>query len=150
MTAVPETTWPPCDLCGAEESIASVMILATYQTTRIGGACLPDYFRAIADQVAGVPAAEMPAGGADSHQDAPAAPAAPETEQCPMCGAMVSLDAIPAHVEGHMAENPELAEAPEQGSARDHWASTTNVRRSTHGHRKPRGQAATADDGVPS
>lgn len=147
---VPEPTWPPCDLCGQEESIASIMMLATYETTRFGPGCLPGFLRSVADQVDGAAPAAPPPDGPVSDSAAPQPAGDAELPPCPACGQQVAAGDAQAHIQAHLESGEIVVDAPEQGSARDHWASTTNVRRSTHGHRKPRGAVAGQDDGVPS
>lgn len=126
---------PACNLCGVAEAIGSMQNLSDYSTVRFCGECGPVYLRAMADAIEGVePGAQaepVDPLAADTLEGRVAA----ETETCPVCSAAVELADIPAHVEMHAAESADDQGEGEPGSARDHWASTTHVRRSTHGHR---------------
>lgn len=108
---------PPCDICGAEPGIASLMNYTDYSQVRFGPACGPAFLRSIAAAMAGEPEPEPVIE--------PDPPAAEQVQQWTEQTAALDVG--------------DHDDAPEQGSARDHWASTTNVRRSTHGHRTPRG-----------
>lgn len=126
---------PACQLCERFEAIGSVQNLADWSTTRFCGECGPGYLRAMADAIdGGTPAAPETAGG-EGEGEQLAALDSPGAETCPMCGATVEVADIQGHVEMHAAEQAGETDNAEPGSARDHWASTTHVRRSTHGHR---------------
>jgi len=110
-----QVTGPVCDGCGEFAAIVSLMNLADYSQIRTCGNCSPDMLRTIADSM-------------DGGHTAAAAEPEPADE--------LAADTL----EGALAAEPagdDQADETEQGSARDHWASTTNVRRSTHGHRRP-------------
>lgn len=116
---------PPCNLCGEYEAVGSVQNLADYATTRFCSFCGPDLLRSLADAMAGEP---EPEAAADENT----------TQQAPD----LTIGATsPAAAEGDQGDDDE------PGSARDHWASTTHVRRSTHGHRRPKGAAGDTREG---
>lgn len=91
----------------------SILNYADYSQLKLGVNCLPNVVRGIADSIDGRTTAEP--YSTDAEADAAFA------------------------ADDQAAEVAELATddqgEPEQGSAADHWASTANVRRSTHGHR---------------
>ena len=51
--STPQAAGPPCDICGAEESIMSVMSLADYSQMKLGPGCAPGFFRQVADDMEG-------------------------------------------------------------------------------------------------
>lgn len=104
---------PPCDLCGERAAVLSLMNYADYSQIKACAPCAPDFMRTIADSIDG---GHTAAANAEPVAD-------PELS-----------DEIPTP-EQQAAGAAAAAAEDEPGSARDHWASTTNVRRSTHGHR---------------
>ena len=116
---------PPCQLCEQEEAIGSLQNLADWETIRFGPACAPGFLRAMADMI----------GGTEEQ-----AAAEPETVTATVTGpppeGMTVADV-----------RAELEDDGEPGSKADHWASTTHVRRSTHGHRAPRRAAGKPREG---
>lgn len=116
MSEIPVAVGPPCDLCGEFPAVLSLMNLADYSQIKGCGNCAPEFLRTIADSIDG------------------RVTALPDTETAELAA---DVDAAAADAG---AQAPELGADDDdgQGSARDHWASTTNVRRSTHGHRTPR------------
>lgn len=115
MTVIPEPEGVPCDFCQEYAAVMSIMNLSDYSQMKPCGNCAPAVLRGIADMFD--PPQTPPAGG----ESEPAA--------APSDDAAASLAGTPA---GGTPDDP----GPD-GSAADHWASTTNVRRSTHGHRTP-------------
>lgn len=119
MTAIPEPSGVPCDFCGEYAAIMSVMNLSDYSQMKPCGNCAPVILRSIAD------AFDPPAPPApDSIPDL--ARALDHATDDPI-GAVLAVQGTP--------------DPAEEGSAADHWASTANVRRSTHGHRTPAARA---------
>ena len=112
---------PPCDGCGGEAAAMSLLSYGDYSQVKLGVNCAPSFLRSIADSIDGKTTAEVEGETPDPEltDDAP-------TPEQAAAGAAAAA-----------------AEDDEPGSARDHWASTTNVRRSTHGHRRP--SSATGD-----
>jgi len=93
----------------------SLMNYADYSQMRLGPSCGPEFLRGVADAIDG------------------RSTVLPETAE--------PVDPLAADtLEGALAA--EQAAESEQGSQAEHWASTTNVRRSTHGHRTPRASSA--------
>ena len=104
---------PPCDFCPDFSAVGSIMNLLDYSTVRFCGNCGPGFLLGVVEAMTGAPAEQ-------AGQEQPEQPAAAMAESEP--------------------ELTDSAAGPDgdddgQGSARDHWASTTHVRRSTHGHR---------------
>lgn len=118
---------PPCDVCEDEPAVLSLLNYADYQQLKLGANCAPDVMRGIAD---GMDGRQTAGSGGESD----AGPHAGEESQAGTTGAPESV--LPD-------------DGSEEGSARDHWASTTNVRRSTHGHRSPRGATGKPREEVP-
>jgi hypothetical protein len=112
---------PACDGCGEEGAIMSLLNYADYSQIKVGLNCAPDFLRSIADGMDGKSTAE------------PATEPEPEPEP--------ESKMTPEEWSAVVATLPDVEDEP--GSARDHWASTTNVRRSTHGHRTPKGATGT-------
>lgn len=114
MTAEqPAFAGPPCDICGDEYAALSLLNYADYAQIKAGVNCAPDFLRSIADSMDGRHTAGPPAVAELAAELAAASP--------DPVGDVLDAQGAPAE--------------PEQGSAKDHWASTTSVRRSTHGHR---------------
>lgn len=87
MTAPPKPVAAGCDVCGAEPAYASLMVLATYEQTKLGLACIPEFFSSIVVSMTGAAPAPAPRPG-----DPPAAPAAPRVlDEDPVTGDMVPL-----------------------------------------------------------
>lgn len=108
---------PPCDGCGVEPAAMSLLSYGDYSQVKVGVDCAPNFLRQIADSIDGGSSATPP-------ESEPVDPLAADT------------------LEGALAqEAAELGaqDDGEPGSAADHWASTRNVVRSTHGHRTPKG-----------
>jgi hypothetical protein len=120
MTDIQMPPGPPCDVCGDEPAVMSIYNYADYQQLKLGGQCAPNVMRGIADAMDGGHTAE------------------PEPEPGTVQATVTGPPPEGMTVAGVAAELADDAE----GSAADHWASTTHVRRSTHGHRKPRGATA--------
>ena len=83
MTAPVPPAGPPCDLCGNEPPIMSVMNLADYSTVQVGPGCLPEF---LAGLLASVRGPETPA-------EDPAAE--PEPEPLPESGGPLPAPAGP-------------------------------------------------------
>lgn len=145
MTAeIPAAAGPPCDFTPEYAAIMSVMNLADYSQVKVCAQCAPEYLSAIVTALTGgMPdsgdAAGVAAGPDQSQPDGMA-----DTDECPLCGDMVPLADIPAHVGGHsdgtlpVVQDVAILAVPKPDPG------TANVVRSTHGHRKPRGAAAAA------
>ena len=118
---------PPCDVCGELPAVLSLLNYADYQQLKLCGNDAPNVMRGIADSMDGRSTAETPAE--------------------PVADPELS-DAIPTP-EQQAAGAAAAAAEDEPGSARDHWASTTNVRRSTHGHRRPSSATGKPREGEP-
>jgi hypothetical protein len=108
---------PPCDVCGELPAVLSLLNFADYQQLKLCGNDAPNVMRGIADSMDGRQTAEP----------------APELAADPELADDVPTDEAAAAGAAAAAAEDEL------GSAADHWASTKNVHRSTHGHRTPRG-----------
>lgn len=127
---------PPCDICGEEFAAMSLLSYGDYSQVKTGVNCAPDFLRSIESAIDGKSTAEPPpepepdpkssSGSADELQGSTS------TE---------SGSNEPDPFESSAGSEPNTEPPPpddddEPGSARDHWASTTHVRRSTHGHRR--------------
>lgn len=66
----------PCDLCGSEDAILSVMMLADYQQMRVGPLCAPKFLRGTADELEQLVAAAV----AEEQQQQATAAAASATD----------------------------------------------------------------------
>lgn len=121
MSETPALPGPPCDGCDAEPAAMSLLSYSDYSQVKVGVNCAPSFLRSIADSIDG--------GTTAAAETEPEPPAADPYES----SAGSEPDTQPP------ADEPD----DEPGSARDHWASTTHVRRSTHGHRAPRGATGT-------
>jgi len=132
---IPVPEGPPCDFCTDWPAVGTLMNLADYTTQKFCANCGPEFLLGIVSAMTGadVTAAggEAPAGGdaRGAQDDAPPAGHQAAEDECPVCGAMVSLSELDAH-----QQTPEC-QSQIGGSAADHWASTKRVVRSTHGHR---------------
>lgn len=80
MTAPAPPAGPPCDLCGEELPVMSVMNLADYSTVQIGPGCLPTFLAGLQASLRGpetpaeAPApADMPVPAPDKGGPLPAA-----------------------------------------------------------------------------
>lgn len=108
---------PPCDVCEAEPARMSLLDYGDYSQLKIGVNCAPNVLRGIADAMDGKTTAE---------------PSGQTAEPDPKSSSDSAAD-------DQGSTSTDAESDSEEGSARDHWASTANVRRSTHGHRSPRG-----------
>lgn len=68
MTAPVPPAGPPCDLCGGEQPVMSVMNLADYSTIQVGPGCLPVFLEGLLASLR----------GPETPQEPPAAPDVPE------------------------------------------------------------------------
>lgn len=115
-------TGPACDFCTDWPAVGTLMNLADYATQRFCASCGPAFLLGIVEAMTGMDAA-APEPDAAEHPTAAVAESIPAT-----------ASSTPGAIDGDDG----------QGSAADHWASTKNVVRSTHGHRG--GRAAGKDD----
>lgn len=124
LSAVPG---PPCDLCAEYAAVMSLMNYADYGQMKMCSNCAPHFMRTVADSIDGRQTAD------------PETPAEPD----PLSNSGSEVDApdSTSAVSGSDDDEP--------GSAKDHWASTTHVRRSTHGHRRPAGATGKPREGDP-
>jgi hypothetical protein len=114
-------------VCEDEPAVLSLLNYADYQQLKLGANCAPNVMRGIADGMDGRETAERP----------------PEAPPDPVSSSESAAD-DPASTSTESSSDD-----GEPGSAKDHWASTTHVRRSTHGHRTPRGTAGKPREGEP-
>jgi hypothetical protein len=121
---IPVPEGPPCDFCPDWPAVGSLMNLSDYTTQKFCASCGASFLLGIAQAMAGVPAAG--------------------SEPDPAHAAGQTATAADSGSESVTAGAPDDDDEP--GSRADHWASTTHVRRSTHGHRKPPGTRPAADD----
>lgn len=143
--------------------MGSLMQLANYEQTRFCALCAPDFLRSVADMIAGVDLGDDTA--------APQQPASEECPLCgqtvdlddvndhiamhidagdiPGAGAeAVRLQPTPEMAQ-YLTEYPAGPDGPADRPSFDDWLAsrgkpdpmTTNVRKSTHGHRTPRGKS---------
>ena len=112
-TEIPVPEGPPCDFCTDWPAVGSLMNLADYTTQKFCASCGPAFLVGIVEAMTGAQIM-VPAGSAPE-------PAA----------AGLTADEIQQIEDGWPAPDQD----DEPGSKADHWASTTHVRRSTHGHR---------------
>lgn len=127
---------PPCDICGEEFAAMSLLSYGDYSQVKTGVNCAPDFLRSIADSIDGKSTAEPPPS---EPTDTPGNAADAGPAESPGTDGGQGADADP--FERSAGSEPNTEPSPpddddEPGSARDHWASTTHVRRSTHGHRR--------------
>lgn len=144
MTEIPVAAGPPCDFTPEYAAIMSVMNLADYSQVKVCAQCAPEYLTAIiAALTGGMPeggdaSGVMPAGD-DGQVAADAEPGA-----CPMCGQVVLTADVAAHVDAHMSGRIDADGNPVTDTPAKPDPLTANVRKSTHGHRTPKGAASTA------
>jgi len=134
-TEIPVPEGPPCDFCTDWPAVGSLMNLADYTTQKFCASCGPAFLVGIVEAMTGaqimVPVTGTSAAGG-GELPAPVTPAAdiqPEPER-------ESIRITPSpEMRAAVLAAAGLEDQAEQGSKADHWASTTHVRRSTHGHR---------------
>jgi len=141
-----EVAGPPCDFTPEYAAIMSVMNLSDYSQVKVCALCAPEYLRAVADAIAGVPAAAEAADAAAGDGGQPDGREPGLTEDCPLCGAAVDLADIPAHVDMHAAESPDPAVEGNQQAPVKPDPLTAKTVRSTHGHRTRKGAASGQPD----
>ena len=134
-TEIPVPEGPPCDFCTDWPAVGSLMNLADYTTTKFCASCGPVFLVGIVEAMTGaqiMPTGQPAAGPDDEAVTAVVAAAAdiqPEPER-------ESIRITPSpEMRAAVLAAAGLEDQAEQGSKADHWASTTHVRRSTHGHR---------------
>lgn len=127
MSEMPAVAGPPCDICGEYHAVMSLMNYADYGQMKMCSNCAPHFLRTVADSIDGRTTAETE----------PAAEPDPPSSS----GSEVDAPDSTSAVSGSDNDEP--------GSAKDHWASTTHVRRSTHGHRSPRGTSGKPREETP-
>jgi hypothetical protein len=139
-------TGPACDFCDEWPAVGTMMNLADYQTQRFCASCGPKFLLSVVEAMTGAGGGEPePEGAADPTLTAPGQSAGAPTGNA--ANAEGAAD-DPAAIAG--ADSVSAAaydrDDDEPGSAADHWASTRNVVKSTHGHR---GAARTGKDETP-
>jgi len=122
---IPVPEGPPCDFCMEWPAVGSLMNLADYTTQKFCASCGATFLLGIVQAMSGV---EVTAPAPDAVEPATAEQAAHDA-------------ALTVAMEADRQGDDDT------GSAADHWASTQNVVRSTHGHRKAKGATgATVQD----
>jgi len=142
MTEIPTAPGPPCDLCGEEPAILSLMNFADYSQIKVGAACASTFLRGVAGQIDGntedtvtcancnqaIPVAEWP-DHATTHRDRV------YVLTCPVCG---SKDEYP----NAETDQYSCGHEPRSGPDGKPDLGVSKVVRSTHGNRRPRAAAA--------
>lgn len=145
MTEIPVAAGPPCDFTPEYAAIMSVMNLADYSQVKVCAQCAPEYLSGIVAVLTGQ------GGDGDTAGE----------DECPLCGSMVPMAEIAAHVQLHEAgqigvitvtPDPEVRAAVIEAAGLPDLAPpakpdplTANVRKSTHGHRSPKPAAGKPD-----
>jgi len=120
---IPVPEGPPCDFCTEWPAVGSLMNLTDYTTQKFCASCGAEFLLGIVQAMS----------GADTASPAPA----------PDGPAPAAVAAVAEYQADPNVAGPEDDDGT--GSAADHWASTTHVRRSTHGHRTSRGASGVPD-----
>lgn len=138
QAAAPVVTGPLCDICGQEAAAVSLMFLETYATVRFGLDCAPVFLAQQLATVAGDMAADLAAAAAAAPGDTETAADVPVTDL--PHAVLVAPDGQAYDVTGPLPADATIQDviAVAEGSPPDDWPMVTTVRKSTHGHRKPK------------
>lgn len=138
VPVVPAIQGPACDICQLEPAVVSLMFLETYATVRFGMDCAPVFLAQQLATVAGPMSADLAAAAAAATGDTESAAAAPTPDQ-PLA-TLVAPDGQAYEVTGPLPADATIQDviAVAEGSPPDDWPMVTTVRKSTHGHRKPK------------
>lgn len=139
---IPVPEGPPCDFCDDWPAVGSLMQLANYSTQKFCASCGPAYLLSVVEAMTG--AAPDDTAATDDGVSGNDSAGALTADDLAQLDAATPADtaAVAAAIQSGQPVIVADDDPGEPGSPRDHWASTTHVRRSTHGHRgtaRPKG-----------